>query len=326
MQITTVENERVELAAQIGEFLCLPPLEDDDYNPQVLVDLARALCKDAKVKVRRALAEVVKSSPYLPQDIAERIARDVEDISVPFVEASPVLTDEFLMELVADCAESVRIAMAGRPTVGEPLGFRLSEYGGEDVVERLLSNCGATGSTRIYLKALDRFEGSEEVSRALAKRDDLTLRVLDKLIDRISTLAGEKLISRYGLAPSLAVYLQGQTRRAALRKAIEGASRAEIEGYLRYHNERGNLTQEVLAQLLDAGADEPFWLALSLCTEEPEEKIRDLAERGNMEALREMVAKAGLGETLEPTLLVSLNDRFGSRARQAPESQSRRAV
>ena len=47
--------------------------------------ILRLMARDAAEQVRRALAVTLKSSPLIPRDVANRLARDVETIAVPML-------------------------------------------------------------------------------------------------------------------------------------------------------------------------------------------------------------------------------------------------
>src|SRR4051812_36860471 len=57
-------------------------------------EVLRLMAADAAELVRRALAVTLKSSPVLPRDVAMKLARDVDSVSIPVLHNSPVFTDE----------------------------------------------------------------------------------------------------------------------------------------------------------------------------------------------------------------------------------------
>ena len=71
--------------------------EDQESAGQILEMLAA----DTAILVRQALAVTLRHSPKLPRDIALRLAKDVDAISVPVLKNSPVLTEEDLERYLA---------------------------------------------------------------------------------------------------------------------------------------------------------------------------------------------------------------------------------
>src|ERR1700722_4954978 len=57
-------------------------------------DILGVMAGDAAEQVRRALAVTLKSSPLVPRDVANRLARDIESIAVPVLNYSPVFSDD----------------------------------------------------------------------------------------------------------------------------------------------------------------------------------------------------------------------------------------
>ena len=100
--------------------------------------------------VRRALAVTLRNSPHLPHEIAQRLIADIDDIAVPVLEASPVLTDEDLVRVLRAGEESKQIAVATRDTVSGP------------VCEAVVSLCGVTPNS-----ALAGNDGAENEFRGL---------------------------------------------------------------------------------------------------------------------------------------------------------------
>src|SRR5262245_27581689 len=57
-------------------------------------DILRVMAHDAADLVRRAVAMTLKHSPVVPRDVALRLARDIESVSLPILSFSPSFTDE----------------------------------------------------------------------------------------------------------------------------------------------------------------------------------------------------------------------------------------
>lgn len=265
------EQDRLKLAVSTGQFLS--KASPTATERVIFENLARALVTDADALVRAALAAEIRSCAAIPVVVAEKIAQDIEEIAIPFIALSPVLSEEFLADLVVDCSEAARSAVAGRSQISEPLCRSLARNSGKSTIARLLENKGAVCSGRVYLIALERFEDSPAVHNGLLSRDDLTLMIIDRLVERISAAASEALVKKYGLAADLAGYLQDQARRVALHRAMRQASEAQIDAYLRHQYSKGNISPDLLAQFLEGGLPELFRKALALSAGEEMETV-----------------------------------------------------
>jgi uncharacterized protein (DUF2336 family) len=70
----------------------------------------------------------------LPPDVANRLARDVESVSLPIISFSPVFTDTDLAEIVRVGGSVRQMAVAKRPKLSSRITTLLVEQGDEDVV------------------------------------------------------------------------------------------------------------------------------------------------------------------------------------------------
>ena len=89
---------REEMAAKIAR-----AYGAEGMNPQertLAGEIFRLMLRDAEWRVRRALAENLCHNPDVPADIARTLAADMTEVSVPFIEASSVLTDADLVQIV----------------------------------------------------------------------------------------------------------------------------------------------------------------------------------------------------------------------------------
>lgn len=293
------EAERTHLADTVGRFLAFEP---DDHRRQPVENLARILSHDLCLDVRETLAKEIRSCRFLPEDLAETIARDVEDISIPFLAECPGVSDRLLEQIARDAGEEARIAIAGRDTLAEPVGFAIAEIGGEESVERLIANEGAEISDRICLGVAGRFEGRPDLMDMISSRPDLTLRVVDILVQRITEAAGSNLIARYGLAEDYAAYLAGQSRRRALHKIFSGASNGEVEAYLRRLHRVGDLTTDIILQFLDDGQESFFEISMAVKANVSRTNISVLLREGGEVGFERMLEKTGIQPDLYPLM------------------------
>ena len=140
------------------------------------------LAKDAEVLVRRAMAVTLKNSPNLPRDVALKLAQDVESVSLPVLQSSPVFKDSDLIELVLNASESKQIAIAGRSALSVDVTTALAEHGCRDAVVTMSGNEGAELNERGYSTTLDRFKADPGVHEALISRDWIPPQIAEKMV------------------------------------------------------------------------------------------------------------------------------------------------
>ena len=115
---------RADTAAKVAGAFETGHLSDAERH--LAEQIFRVLARDAEVKVRAALSIHLKASDQLPHDVAMQLAKDVEQVSLPVLEFSKVLTDEDLVQIVRSAGADKQTAIAKRSTVSsmnpEPVG------------------------------------------------------------------------------------------------------------------------------------------------------------------------------------------------------------
>ena len=86
----------------------------DEEQRMAALDLFRLALYDGEPLVRRVLAESVKNARELPRDIVRTLARDVPEVSTPFLAASPLIADEDLLAIAEFGTSIQRAAIARR--------------------------------------------------------------------------------------------------------------------------------------------------------------------------------------------------------------------
>ena len=104
------------------------------------------LVEDECVRVRAAIADVVKDMPQAPRKLVLRLAFDT-DMSVcgPVIRLSPLLSETDLLELLraAPCSEAAT-AVARRPALNETISDAIAAAADSDAVRALLANRSAS--------------------------------------------------------------------------------------------------------------------------------------------------------------------------------------
>ncbi|MBN8900068.1 MAG: hypothetical protein J0H57_03460, partial [Rhodospirillales bacterium] len=83
---------RIELVGKLAQDLTEARLSTAEL--QLGQDILRLLARDVEVTVRAALSSSLQSSAHLPRDVALRLARDVEEVALPILAQSLVLSDD----------------------------------------------------------------------------------------------------------------------------------------------------------------------------------------------------------------------------------------
>lgn len=294
--------ERIELARKIGQFLSGNQQGQDRATGE---DLARMLAADTSVAVREALALELRNSSVLPADLVERIARDLDQVAVPFLIAAKALTDDLLEQIVRECGDAAQEAIARRDGVSEPVSYAICDVAREPAVTTLFANPGAEISERTCHRATDRFPDSQSLLQVMAARADLPLSVAESVIERVSDVVAERLVKHYQLGEDLASYLLGSAKRRVFSDTMEAAPTEEVLAYLKRLHRVGALTSDYLLQAIQMGHLRTFRIILALLADAPMEKVtRDLEQRGRM-ALDRLLKQADLSQSVAGVIVIA---------------------
>jgi len=158
----------------------------------------RLMMKDAEVKVRQTLAHQLKDNADIPRDIVLHLAKDVEEVSLPVLHASDVLSEADLIQIVETSREiSKLLAISDRDTVTERVSEALVDSKSEEVVKTLLKNEGARISENAYSQILSDFSGKEEITSAMVQRAQMPISIVEKLVEHVSASMAQDLQKRY---------------------------------------------------------------------------------------------------------------------------------
>src|SRR5690606_31914986 len=101
------------------------------------------LVHDVALSVRESLARCLTGSEAAPRNIVLQLARDIDQVAIPVLERSPVLTDEDLVGLVYYGSPAKQCAIAARPEVGAHVSEAIAHRGDRSAVLTLVHNSGA---------------------------------------------------------------------------------------------------------------------------------------------------------------------------------------
>jgi len=234
---------------------------------------------DAQAAVREAVAWQIRNNPVLTEELAERLVKDVARVAFPILRDAGGLSDDLLLDLLADPDAGKHLAIANRRVVSERVSGAIVETGNVAVVTALLRNKGAEVSEGSLHRALDRFGRVRMVSEAAAIRPGLPLAVVERLVAFVSDALRTTLAHTHGLSRELVERLVARGREAAtmrlLRPALRGSEDVEAVAPLLHAN--GRFTAALLFRVLCAGDVALFTAGLAVKAGIPAENARRLA-------------------------------------------------
>jgi uncharacterized protein (DUF2336 family) len=230
---------------------------------EIAESIFRHMLKDAAVRVRKALAESLKDNPDVPHDVAASLARDVDEVAVPMLNSSEVLTDDDLMEIVRTKGSAAQKAVAGRETVSEGLADALAESDSEDVIATLVGNEGAKISENTFSKVLDKFGDSEAVQTPLVNRDTLPIAVSERLVTLVSEQLRDHIMTHHEVSAAMASDLLLESREKATVSLLETGQAGGIQALVDQLHANGRLTPTLVLRALVMGDTAFFEVAMA---------------------------------------------------------------
>jgi uncharacterized protein (DUF2336 family) len=300
-----IEEDRAQAAHKICR--CI---EDAELTPDERAHaegIIAIMAQDAAVLVRRSLAVALKNSPKLPRDIANKLARDVESISLPVILNSPVLTDSDLVEIVRTSPPSKQVAVASRETLSTTVTGAIAQYATSAAVERALANDNADFDVEGLDIVIDRFADVSAVTSAMVQRNELPLSVTEKLVTIVTGEVFDHLVNNHELPPQLAIELAVGARERATLDIVEQAARQnDVQHFVQQLNLNGRLTPSLLMRGLCLGHIEFIEHAMAELAGVSHQRMWLLIHDSGPLGLKAAFDRAGLPPRLYPSFRAAL--------------------
>jgi len=157
---------------------------DDEQVAQydeVLCQLAELVESEARAHVAKLLAPLDRA----PGNVVVKLANDEIEVAQPLLEFSNVLSDDDLIEIIANQTEAHRVAIAGRPQVPERVGEAIVEHGETASVIKLVRNANAEIGQQALERLAERAASDAAIAADLRGREDLDWKSLGGKIEAV---------------------------------------------------------------------------------------------------------------------------------------------
>lgn len=289
----TDDDERAEAAHK----LCrnMERAELNEYDRAAAQKILRLLANDAAELVRRAMAVTLKASDLIPNDVARKLAGDLDSIALPIIASSPAFSDEDLIEIVRAGSVVRQVAVAGRARVSRDVATVLAAEGCEQSVRTLAANDNADLSEGALATVVDRFTEAPEVLAAVAYRQVLPLHVTERLIQLASEAVREHLISHHAVAPETAIRLAQYSRERMTVDLVDQASvSTDLAAFMAQLNARRVLNASLLLRGLARGQMAMFEYGLAELANTPHHRAWLMVHDAGPLGLKAIYDRAGL--------------------------------
>ncbi len=245
-------DARADVAAKVAQQVGGSRLSPEERT--IAEDIVRVLTRDAAIRVRQALADQLKESRTVPRDVALALAHDVDAVSLPILTHSLVLSDEDLVEIIRCSGGAKQAAIAGRERVSAAVAEAIVAADEPAALATLVANDGAELKEETLQRVLDRHGGNDLIKEPMARRAQLPVTVLERLVAAASAGIRDILSKRNDLPSHLASDLVLNTRERATVSLLSPTSPAAEALQLAEHLQRsGRLTPSIIIRAICLG-------------------------------------------------------------------------
>jgi uncharacterized protein (DUF2336 family) len=299
-------DERAAAAYKLCRTIDTAPLSDEDR--EAASEILRVMASDAAELVRRALVVTLKESPLVPRDVALRLARDVENISLPMLNCSPVFLDSDLTEIVRLGGPVRQLAIARRPMLSRTVTDAIAEHGGERAVAAACANDNADFAEGALQQVMARFERHEKVLAAVAYRNVLPLSVSEKLVTLVTDQVRDHLMTHHAISAETALSIAvGAAERATVDLVDQAGRAADVRGFVSHLATSKRLTSSLLLRGLAQGHMTFFEWGVAELAGVPHHRTWLMIHDAGPLGLRAIYERAGLPARLFPAFRAAVD-------------------
>jgi len=292
----TDDDVRMELARKIGRLLPELSKEQSQKLRDLTLETLECLAQDQLPRVRQMLAEEIKSLDCVPKHIIDKLARDVEIVSAPILEYSPLLSDSDLIDIVTTAqARHALTAIAKRQPLSEDVSGAIADALDIPAVATLLANSHAKIRQQTFDKIVDHAEKIRDWHEPLVLRNDLSQRAVKRIASFVSASLIEQLSATHKLDGQTQTFLRKQMkeRLAAEEPGNEDADNAPVsEVQARYR--AGKLDDGYVIEAAQDGQREIVVAGLSLLSDVSADMVHRIFQSASAKAVTALVWRAGL--------------------------------
>ncbi len=287
-------EKRMDVTKKIAEFYSSGGFDDDQMK--IIEYLFRSLVKDTEVQMRKTLAESIKNISTIPADVVKSLSEDVQEVSLPVLEFSEVLSDADLIDIIESTQDVKKlVAVSNRDEVSEDISGALVESKSEEVVDSLLKNEKAAVSEKSYMKIANEFADKEDVMNAMVGRHTLPISVIETLTTKISDALYEKLGEKHKDEFSQISDEIKNSRDVVTMKAL--GLKASDEDYKKFRDlmQKLHVADELIPiSALCMGNMNMFEVSVARITQAPVLNIRQLMHDESNKGFEAVYTRAGL--------------------------------
>lgn len=311
--VDAVQLEKIVLAKRVGQFLVKEQAQEERATVE---NVARVLAQDVSPQVREVLAFELRKCKVLAHDLAEKISRDVEMVSGPFLGETKVFSDKEWIRLIPALEEHALRTLARRTDLSEKVSTAVATYGNEPSVTTLVRNDGLELPETASGKVVDRFGDNVRMMDHLSARGDLPLSVVERLVNKVSTHCRDLLVSQYAIDQDVAGQIAEDNKIDVLWDKLKTATGPQIHAFVTDLRNERRLTYLLVVEIAERGCAAFMESALALEAGLPIGRIREILTLEDASAFVRLMQMANVSKIMAPRFLKLAKRFYGEKKEQ----------
>lgn len=250
-------------------------------------EILRRLTKDVEMAIRIALAERLADDTTAPHDLILLLADDNIEVARPLLLRSPLLSDEDMLHLIAECSVLHQETVASRPNIGEVVTEALVQTTSKSVLVALVRNATARISAIAYNTLVEKSRSIAALQEPLTKRSDLPPQLATRMCEWVSDALKTYIAQNYPIAPNKlnTVFEEAEAAIKSEPPAPKTPPAESAQKLIDKLSASGQLKAGFLLRVLHQGQTDLFDLALAKLTNLPVAELRSKFYRGGPRAV-----------------------------------------
>lgn len=302
----TSSDKRRELLRQATDVFLAEGRGMSPADIATLDEVVQSVAADLSAEVRAELSRKISAAPIPFTRTARKLAMDDIEIARPVLERSRALSQDDLLDVIAQKSSDHMMAVTRRDDIGETVSSALVERGEDRVVVSLLENRTAKISEATYERVAERAETSKVLQAPLVRNESVPLHLLNDVYLKVEADLRREILSKYeGVLPSEleAAFERSRNRVSKAYGALPedfDLARREVEGMAQH----GTLLPPALVSLLRQGPAKrtAFIFAFARLTDVNYELVDRLVTTADLDALAMLCRAAGFDRALFVTV------------------------
>lgn len=298
--VDSTRIEKILLAKKVGQFLSS---EQAPVERRTVENVARVLAQDVSDQVREVLAYELRRCRHLSRDLAHKIATDIEQVSGPFLQATHVFNDEALEKLIPELSDAVLAWISRRDDLSESVMLSIAGVGKEGSIAALLRNDLVELPEPACSRVIERFGDNRRLMDHMGARKDLTLVIVERIVEKVSSHFRRLLVDHYLLEDSVASDLVAASAYDVMWQQIKDGTTAQVHSFVTDLKLTRRLTHQTVVEMAARGSMTFLESALGLLTGQTVDAIRKVLTLDDAGAFVRLMKKAGVPDELAPRYL-----------------------